>query len=108
MDKAFSDFKESHALTDDDITAKITASGNELSASFQGQIDDLGETYAKKTDVKADIDGFRTEMSENYQSKTDAGTMQKDPRVENTTDFRRHHHRSVEPHRGGFRGAQGR
>ena len=88
VDKAFSDFKESHALTDDDIAARITASGNELSASFQGQIDDLGETYAKKTDVKADIDGFRTEMSENYQSKTDAGTMQKDleSKIQQTSD----------------------
>lgn len=88
VDKAFSNFKESHALTDEDITAKITASGKELSASFQGQIDDLDETYAKKTDVKADIDGFRTEMSENYQSKTDAGTMKKDleSKIQQTSD----------------------
>lgn len=88
VDKAFAAFKKSHTLTDADITSKITTSGNELSASFQGQIDDLGETYAKKTDVKADIEGFRTEMSENYQSKTDAGSMQKDleSKIQQTTD----------------------
>lgn len=88
VDKAFADFKEKHALTDDDIAAKITASGDELSASFEGKISDLGETYAKKADVKADIDGLRSEASESYQSKADAGEMRKDleSRISQTSD----------------------
>lgn len=83
VDDAFNAFKESHKLTDEDINTSISTEGNRIQATIEGQIgtmidDHVGETYAKKTDVTADIDGLRTEVSENYQNKTDAGTMQKD------------------------------
>lgn len=67
-------FKQTHKMTDDDITTSISTSGNALTAKIEGVQKDLTENYAKKTEVTADIDGLRTEVSENYVNSSTLGT----------------------------------
>lgn len=67
-------FKQTHTMTDDDITTSITSNNNTLNAKIKGVQTDLTENYAKKTEVSASIDGLRTEVSENYVNTSTLGT----------------------------------
>lgn len=67
-------FKQTHKMTDADITTSITSTNNELNAKIEGVQSDLTENYAKKTEVSASIDGLRTEVSENYVNSSTLGT----------------------------------
>ncbi len=67
-------FKQTHMMTDNDITTSITSNNNELNAKIEGVQSDLTENYAKKTEVSASIDGLRTEVSENYVNSSTLGT----------------------------------
>lgn len=66
-------FKQTHTMTDDDITTSITSNNNTLNAKIEGVQNDLTENYAKKTEVSASIDGLRTEVSENYVNSSTLG-----------------------------------
>ena len=67
-------FKQTHTMTDNDITTSITSNNNTLNAKIEGVQTDLTENYAKKTEVSASIDGLRTEVSENYVNSSTLGT----------------------------------
>lgn len=73
VQKDLDSFKETHKMTDDDITTSITSNNNELNAKIEGVQSDLTENYAKKTEVSASIDGLRTEVSENYVNSSTLG-----------------------------------
>ncbi len=66
-------FKQTHTMTDADITTSITSNNNTLNAKIEGVQTDLTENYAKKTEVSASIDGLRTEVSENYVNSSTLG-----------------------------------
>ena len=67
-------FKQTHTMTDADITTSITSNNNTLNAKIEGVQTDLTENYSKKTEVSASIDGLRTEVSENYVNSSTLGT----------------------------------
>ncbi len=67
-------FKQTHTMTDADISTSITSNNNTLNAKIEGVQSDLTENYAKKTEVSASIDGLRTEVSENYVNSSTLGT----------------------------------
>lgn len=66
-------FKQTHMMTDADITTSITSNNNTLNAKIEGVQSDLTENYAKKIEVSASIDGLRTEVSENYVNSSTLG-----------------------------------